>query len=267
MRKTSPLFLTVLSLTSALLLQGCFKVTITKSSERSADPGTIRLSEDVSITSLGAVDINGTDFFPSGVRIDAPGKTIYVDPVRVDGPRQADVIFLTHAHPDHLSLPDIEKLSGPDTVVVGPASAAKKLPGREILKVAPGDAGSIDGVRYEAVPAYNKKRVFLWLKAHPKSARNAGYVLTVGGKRVYCAGDTDFIPEMNDLSDIALAMLPVGGDNLTMDPAEAAAAANAIRPEIAVPVHYTTGDSERVESFRDLVNGGITVRVFPGSSD
>ncbi len=255
---------TLLLLPALALLQGCFTVAITRSAERDPRPQTIRLSQSVTVTSLGAVDINGSAFFPSGFRIDTTDRIIYIDPAMIDDPKPADVVLVTHAHPDHLSLPDIEKIATSDTIIVGPASVAKELPDYAVREVAPGDSLSIGDIQCKAVAAYNTKRVFLWIAAHPKSARNVGYLLAIGDLRIYHAGDTDLIPEMEGLANITVAMVPIGGDNLTMDPVQGAAAINAIRPEIAIPMHYSIGRRDQLESFLSLVEDGISVHLFPG---
>jgi L-ascorbate metabolism protein UlaG (beta-lactamase superfamily) len=252
-----------LLLPALALLQGCFFVAITRSAERDLRPQSIRLSQSVTVTSLGAVDINGAAFFPSGFRIDTPDRIIYIDPIMIDDPKPADLILVTHAHPDHLSLPYIQQIATSDTIIVGPASVARELSGCAVRKVAPGDNLSVDGIQCEAVAAYNTNRVFLWIAAHPKSARNVGYVLTNGDLRIYHAGDSDLIPEMRRLTDITVAMVPIGGDNLTMDPAQGAATINAIRPGIAIPMHYSIARGDQLESFRSLVEAGISVSVFP----
>ena len=106
--------------------------------------------------------------------------------------------------------------------------------------------------------------MFLWIAAHPSSARNVGYVLTIGDLRFYHAGDTDLVPEIESLSDITVAMVPIGGDNLTMDPVRAAAAINAFRPRVAIPMHHAIRYSDGLDSFRKLVDDEIDVRTFPG---
>ena len=256
----------LLLLPTLALLQACISVEITRSTERDSRPQTIRLSQSVSLTSLGSVVINGLGFFPSGFRIDTPDSVIYIDPIMIDDPKPADYIFITHSHQDHLSLPDIQKIAASNTLIVGPKSVAKELSGYSFREVIPGASFTVDAIHCEAVAAYNTKHVFLWIAAHPRSARNVGYVLTIGDLRIYHAGDTDFIPEIKNLSNITVAIIPIGGDNLTMDPVQAAASINSIRPEIAIPVHHSIGQSDGLDNFRRLVDDGIDIRTFPGQS-
>lgn len=182
----------------------------------------------------------------SAIRITAE-KTVYVDPWKIRKPEPADMVLVTHGHFDHMSPDDIDRVSKPDTVVVAPIDCADKL-GKGVRAVKPGDTVAIGGVSVEAVPAYNVNKDF-----HPPANRWVGYVITIGGRRIYHAGDTDFIPEMKNLHDIDVALLPVGG-TYTMDPQEAAMAANTIRPKVAVPFHYgsVVGSKADAEKFKQL---------------
>ena len=190
-------------------------------------------------------------------RVDGP-PVVYVDPFQLPaGASPADLILITHEHSDHCSLADVNAIRGPRTVVVAPRAAAAKLPG-PVEVIAPGEAKTLAGVTVKAVPAYNTDKKF-----HPKSAGMVGYVFTIAGTTYYHAGDTDHIPEMADLRpDVAL--LPVSG-TYVMTADEAVAAARAIAPKVAVPMHYgaivgAAGDAER---FAALLEGsGIAVVIM-----
>ena len=169
-------------------------------------------------------------------------KVVYVDPWKLAaGAEKADLVLVTHDHYDHLSKDDIAKISKAGTVVVGPQAVAAKL-GGNITVVKSGDTITAAGVPIEVVPAYNPNKKF-----HPKSAGYVGYIVTLNGKRIYHAGDTDLIPEMTQIkTDIAL--LPVSGTYVMTAP-EAAEAANTIKPALAIPMHY--GDPDVVGSLND----------------
>jgi L-ascorbate metabolism protein UlaG (beta-lactamase superfamily) len=62
-------------------------------------------------------------------------------------------------------------------------------------------------------------------------------VVEAEGKRIYHTGDTDFIPEMNSLQGLTAALVPIGG-TYTMDIEEAVRAVAAMKPKIAIPMHY-----------------------------
>jgi L-ascorbate metabolism protein UlaG (beta-lactamase superfamily) len=169
-------------------------------------------------------------------------KVVYIDPWKLaDGADQADVVLVTHEHRDHCSPDDIAKISKADTVVVAPASAAAKLTDK-VLIVKPGDKITAAGIAIEAVPAYNPNKKF-----HPKTAGHVGYIVTLNGKRIYHAGDTDEIPEMQGMQ-VDIALLPVSG-TYVMNAAEAAQATSIIKPGLAIPMHY--GDPDVVGTQAD----------------
>jgi len=190
-------------------------------------------------------------------RIDA-AQIVYIDPFRLaEGAPAADLILITHAHSDHLSPADIARIRTPTTTVIAPRSVADKLPGTVVI--APGETVTAGAVVVRAVPAYNTDKPF-----HPKSAGNVGYLITVAARTIYHAGDTDLIPEMDNLApDIAL--LPVSG-TYVMTADQAADAARRIKPKVAVPMHYGTivGADADAKQFAKLLEGsGITVVILP----
>jgi L-ascorbate metabolism protein UlaG (beta-lactamase superfamily) len=194
-------------------------------------------------------------------RVDGP-KALYFDPWKLSkGAKKADIIFVSHEHFDHCSPDDIRRISTEDTVIVCDKGSSRKLGKeiacKEIKAVSAGDAFDVDGIRVEAVPAYNVNKEF-----HPKSKGMVGYIVTVGGVRLYHAGDTDFIPEMKTIQcDIAL--LPVSGIYV-MTADEAAGAALAIKPKLAVPMHYgdVAGSPDDAREFQDLLKGKVEVKIL-----
>jgi L-ascorbate metabolism protein UlaG (beta-lactamase superfamily) len=163
----------------------------------------------------------------------ASGKNIYIDPFNLgEGLPPADIVLITHDHPDHLSPEDLAKITGKSTIVVTIAAGKKSLPDGTIPRIVkPGDTLTVGGIRLDVVPAYNVSKQF-----HPKAKGHVGFVVHAGGRTIYHAGDTDLIPEMKNLK-VDVALVPVGG-TYTMDAAEAAEAVNAMRPKVAVPMHY-----------------------------
>jgi L-ascorbate metabolism protein UlaG (beta-lactamase superfamily) len=186
---------------------------------------------------------------------------VYIDPWKLSaGQPPARLVLVTHDHFDHLSLPDIDAVAAPDTVVVGPASVAAQAPGFETVTVAPGDSVSVAGVQVLAVPAYNLDKFRApGQPYHPRESGGVGYVVALDGVRYYHAGDTDVVPEMADVR-CEVALLPVGG-KFTMTWEEAAEAADLIDPAVAVPMHYgdIIGDTRDAERFRDRSRVPVTI--------
>ena len=190
-------------------------------------------------------------------------KIIYIDPYKIKGGPIADIILVTHDHFDHLSTGDLKKISGDKTVIIAAQNCSGKISGvsaGEIRYVKPGDKVEISGVTIEAVPAYNINKfrepgvVF-----HPREYGGVGYVITIGGVRIYHAGDSDNIPEIQGLKpDIAL--LPVSG-TYVMTAEEAADAVEKIGPKIAIPMHYgaIVGSEKDAEKFRSLAKCEVVI--------
>ncbi len=174
-----------------------------------------------------------TWFKQAAYRWQGSGLTLYIDPWEVTTDDPADLIVLTHAHFDHYSKPDLERLTSSTTVVVAPKDIAAELSGN-VIAVAPGESLEAAGVHLETVPAYNL--VEERLEAHPKANGWVGYLLSLGGHTYYHAGDTDHLPELEGLKT-EVAFLPIGG-TYTMDVHDAAALARAMTPQLAVPMHY-----------------------------
>lgn len=206
-------------------------------------------------------------FPPSWIQIKALKKLIYIDPAYlktyfthypkkiefsswpdpIDGlpedMEKADLVLVTHHHKDHCKRITINRLKREDTLVVAPGRCVKEL-GQDFKTVKPGERFDFDSAVIEVVPAYNTEQGNSTKKQH-KKGDGVGYLITVAGKTIYHAGDTDFIPEMKDLGRVDLALLPVGG-TYTMDVTEAAAAVIAIGPGVMIPMHRFEADLQRL---------------------
>jgi L-ascorbate metabolism protein UlaG (beta-lactamase superfamily) len=192
----------------------------------------------------------------AGFRLKVGRATVYIDPYRVhDGP-PADLILITHGHYDHFSPQDVERLSHERTVLIGPPAVAERVGGR-VLSVQPGqlvDSELVRGVEVATVAAYNTSKrgpdgnVF-----HPREAGGLGYDINVRGERLYHSGDTDVIPEMDSVTGVDVALLPVSG-TYVMTAGEAAEAARRIQPRVAVPMHWGEhiGSRADAEAFAEL---------------
>lgn len=192
-------------------------------------------------------------------------KVIYIDPFKIDGtPGDADIIFCTHDHFDHLSPKDIEKVKKTDSILVVPEKNAKKFKKlvkkgqlQDVIGVEPFNEGEAHGIKFKTVPAYNPDKKF-----HPKKNNWMGYILYMDGGSYYFAGDTDYIPEMETI-EADVVFLPVGG-TYTMNPEEAAKAANTIKPKVAVPIHFgsVVGTRQDAETFATNLAEGIEAKIL-----
>ena len=184
-------------------------------------------------------------------------KVIYIDPFQLKGGEAADIVLITHEHYDHCSPEDVARIRKKDTVVIGTADVTAKYKG-ETKTIKAGDSVTVHGITIQTVPAYNTNKKF-----HPRASGWVGYVVNMNGKRVYHAGDTDCIPEMESLKDIDAALVPVSG-TYVMTAEEAAEAVNRMKPTVAVPIHYGSivGTKADAERFKNLVKAQTKVEIL-----
>ena len=202
-------------------------------------------------TEVGAVVVHPVQH--ASFVLQASEFVIYVDPVGgaelYAGLPAPALILITHEHSDHFDVPTIEALVGADTRLLTNPAVYDKLPAglkERAAAIANDESTAVEAIPIDAVPAYNITPDRL--QYHPKG-RDNGYVLTIGGMRVYIAGDTEDTPEMRALEDIDLAFLPM---NLpyTMTIEQAADAVAAFQPGEVYPYHSKGSD---IEAFAKLV--------------
>jgi L-ascorbate metabolism protein UlaG (beta-lactamase superfamily) len=198
-------------------------------------------------------------------------KVIYIDPYSLNGAdlEKADLILITHSHPDHCNLEDINKIVKPNTRIVITADCQSKIVRVNVpIKIEiiePWKEFDFGNIRVSAVPAYNIDKSF-----HPQDEGWVGYVIKVDDVIIYHSGDTDVIPEMQKLTGHKkqgtefIALIPVGG-KYTMNPEEALEAVKIIKPNLAIPMHYggVIGSKADAEEFVKLCEEeGINAKII-----
>ena len=192
-------------------------------------------------------------------------KVIYVDPFKLGTKAEAaDLVCVTHEHFDHLSVDDLKKVVTPATTVITITTcekAVKDLKPKAVRVVLAGDRLTVDGVSLEVLPAYNTNKFRSpGNPFHPKADGKVGFILEIGGVRIYHAGDTDEIPEMTSAKGVDVALLPVSG-TYVMTAQEAVKACTAIQPKLAIPMHYgaIVGSPADAEVFRKAVKCRVEI--------
>lgn len=191
------------------------------------------------LTTKNGSQLTITFFKHASLAIETEGRHIYIDPISQYADYaslpKADLILITHSHYDHLDSAAVAALSTAATTVVCDRTSSETLGGK-CLTMKPGDTlAPRDYLSIEAVPAYNTSEDRL--QFHPREREDCGYVLTIGGTRIYIAGDGENTPEMKALHGIDIAFLPVN-QPYTMTVDQAVDAVKAIRPAIFYPYHY-----------------------------
>jgi len=205
-------------------------------------------------------DIVITPITHASLQIEHAGKVIQVDPWSMGSDyskaKAADVILITDNHGDHLDPPAMDKVKKAGTVVVGPKVITEKVADATVINN--GETKTVAGISIEAVPMYNLTRGPAAGQLFHTKGRGNGYIVTLGGKRVYLAGDTECVPEIKALKNIDVAFIPM---NLpyTMPPSEAADCVKAFKPKVVYPYHYR---GSNVEEFSAALKGsGVEVRA------
>lgn len=196
-------------------------------------------------------EITFTYYGHASIGIEALGKHIYVDPVggnvEWEGEPEADLILVTHDHFDHLDTNAVKILAGsPD--------AYQKL-----------DVGTtiepFDGISVEAVPAYNISPD--QLAFHPKERGDAGYIITIAGKRIYVSGDTEDNEDVLAIKDIDIAFVCCNKP-YTMTVEQCAKVVRSIRPEVFIPYHYGGTDIPTdIEALKKALSDVTEVLIRP----
>ena len=250
--KTRKTIILILSLMSILSIFGCGR------------PKTLEYPSDT-VTTRNGTEITLTFFKHASLSIAVNGKYIYIDPVGANADYaslpKADVVLITHSHHDHLDIQAVEKILTPDTEILCDRTSAEAFE-MNCYTMRPGSVATPrDYVKIEATAAYNTSQGHL--QFHPKSREDCGFILTIGGTRIYIAGDTELTPEMKRFKDIDIAFLPVN-QPYTMTVDQAVEAVKTIRPKIFYPYHYGEVDEKTdIDRLVRELEGITEVRIRP----
>lgn len=216
-------------------------------------------------------DIQITPIMHSSVQLEYAGKVIQIDPVaayddvelpllgKFDAFKKADLILITDIHPENLDVAEIAKLRKAGAAVVMPAAVATeagaKIPAPTVV-LANGEKKTVADVSIEAAPMYNMQHGPKPGELYHPKGRGNGYIITLGGKRLYFMGDTECTPETKAVKDIDVAFVPMNMPQ-TMTPGDAAECIKAIQPKIVYPYHYE--GQKRDEAFMKALLRGSSV--------
>lgn len=198
------------------------------------------------------------------IKVETDEQVIYVDPVDlVDMAElpQADIILVTHEHPDHYSPRTIAELSKESTIIVHSDSPAisEEIGDANAIALAPGQKTTVGDLEIEGVAAYESA-------GHPPELRGLGFTFSIDGIRVYCSGDTGLTPDMESLTDVDIAVLNVRKP-YSLSGEQVVDFAEVVKPGIVVPIHWMPesdeyGDEAEIEYIRQHISGMTRLSVM-----
>jgi L-ascorbate metabolism protein UlaG (beta-lactamase superfamily) len=180
-------------------------------------------------------DVEITTFIHSSIQLEHAGKVIQIDPwslADLSKAKPADLILVTDDPAHHLDVNAIARLRKPGAPVIIASNGKSKVPDGVVL--ANGQATDAAGVHVEAVAAYDLTPGEPY---HPKGEAN-GYIVTLGGRRIYVAGVTQCVPEITALKNIDVVFFPMNVPLARMEPPAAIDCLKKLRPRVVYPYHY-----------------------------
>ena len=200
-------------------------------------------------------NIEITPLIHTSVQLEYNGTVIQIDPwglIGLDNAKPADLILVTDSPNHHLDADAIASLSKADTEILIAANGEEQLPNATII--ANGEMLRVAGISVQAVAAYD---IIQGAPSHPKGDAN-GYVVHLGGKKLFFAGVTECIDEIRNLQDIDVAFMPMNIPLGRMTPAAAAECTKLLDPDIVYTYHYDQDWARRI------TNQDFTARELPG---
>lgn len=196
----------------------------------------------------------------SSIRLTDQETIIYLDPYLIEEEvNDADYIFITHDHYDHLSIEDINKVIKESTIIIVSESCSKSLEefNNQIVKVKPNNKYLVGNLNFQTVASYNTNKLY-----HPEKNEWVGYLIDFNNKKYFITGDTDINKENKQIKCDVL-LLPVGGV-YTMDYKEASTLTNLIKPKLAIPTHYQTVVGTKIDAinYTNLLDKDIESKIL-----
>ena len=196
----------------------------------------------------------------SSIRLTDQETVIYLDPYLIEEEvNDADYIFITHDHYDHLSIEDINKVIKESTIIIISESCSKSLEefNNQIVKVKPNNKYLVGNLNFQTVASYNTNKLY-----HPEKNEWVGYLIDFNNKKYFITGDTDINKENKQIKCDVL-LLPVGGV-YTMDYKEASTLTNLIKPKLAIPTHYQTVVGTKIDAinYTNLLDKDIESKIL-----
>lgn len=175
-------------------------------------------------------------------------------------------VLLSHAHFDHLG----------DAVAIAKRCGATVISTAEVAGLVGGQGCANHAMHIGGRHAFEFGTVRVTPAFHGAGVEGGhacGFIVQIGGKKIYFAGDTSLFGDMallGRLEEIDCALLPIG-DNFTMGPSDAVEAAAMLKAKTVVPMHYNTWPliEQSPEDFKAQVESRTDSRVVvlkPGES-
>ncbi len=260
-------------ITLSILLVGCKNENREKDTE--LQTGTVGEAAERVDTERDSIEITPISHATAIIKWDE--TVFYTDPTggaeAFEGMEEPDFILISDIHGDHMHPETLKALELGDIQIIVPQAVKDALPQdlhNNLIVMGNGETREFRGFTIEAIPMYNLPED---ADSRHTKGRGNGYVLEKEGQRLYIAGDTEDIPEMRNLKNIDIALIPMN-QAYTMGVEAAAEGVLAFKPKKVYPYHYRNPDGlADVEKFKKLVNEGdgnievVLLNWYPGRND